>query len=70
MTKGGKQIVLTLSNLVRPENIGSLLDYNDKWMISGTKLKITIENLGAHWFQELAGSIEALGIKKEVKKKA
>lgn len=67
LTKGGKQIVLTMSDKVRPENIGSLLDYNDKWMISGTKLKIAIEDLGAHWFQELAGSIEALGQKKVVK---
>ncbi len=58
---GGKQIVLTMSNQVRPENIGSMLDYNENWQISGAKLKIPIETLGAHWFEELIGSIRALG---------
>lgn len=65
-SRGGKQIVLSMSDKVRPENIGSLLDYNDKWLISGTKLKISIESLGAHWFEELINSIEALSKEKKV----
>lgn len=59
----GKQIVLTLSKQVKPTNIISLLNHNDKWQISGTKLKINLEYLGAHWFQELIHSVEALSQK-------
>jgi hypothetical protein len=39
----------------------ALLDHNPKWQISGTKLKMPIEDLGAHWFAELLNSAEALG---------
>jgi transcription-repair coupling factor len=65
-SKTGKMIVLSMSDKIRPENIMNLLDYNDKWQISGTKLKITLEDLGAHWFAELAKSIESLSKKKKV----
>jgi transcription-repair coupling factor (superfamily II helicase) len=61
----GKQIVLTLSKQVKPTNIISLLNHNEKWQISGTKLKINLEYLGAHWFQELIQSVEALSQKAE-----
>jgi hypothetical protein len=61
----GKVIILTMSNKVRPENIMNLLSTNDKWQISGTKLKVNIEDLGAHWFLELTRSIEALSKKLE-----
>lgn len=63
----GKQIVLTLSKQVKPTNIISLLNHNDKWEISGTKLKINLEYLGAHWFQELIYSVQALSQKVEPK---
>ncbi|MBN1494173.1 transcription-repair coupling factor [Candidatus Peregrinibacteria bacterium] len=56
----GKQIVLTMSKLVRPENIVKLLDFNKKWIISGTKLKINIEDLGLHWFDELKENVKKL----------
>jgi len=62
-SRGGKQIVLTISDKVRPENIMSMLEYNNKWMISGTKLIIHIEDLGAYWFTELSMSIEKLSKK-------
>lgn len=63
----GKQIILTLSKQVKPTNIISLLNYNEKWEITGTKLKINLEYLGAHWFQELINSVEALSQKVEPK---
>lgn len=56
----GKQIVLTMSKQVKPENIMSLLDHNPKWIISGTKLKISIEDLGLHWFDALKENIKKL----------
>lgn len=64
----GKQIILTISNQVKPTNIISLLNHNEKWVISGTKLKINLEYLGAHWFQELINSVEALSQKIEPQK--
>lgn len=62
--KGGKMVVMTMSDLVKPENIVNLLDHNDKWQISGNKLKVPMEELGPHWFTQLLGSVEALGQKK------
>lgn len=59
-TAQGKQIVLSMSKRVRPENIMSLLEYNKKWLISGTKLKINIEELGVHWFDELKENVKKL----------
>ncbi|MFC1655742.1 transcription-repair coupling factor [Patescibacteria group bacterium] len=56
----GKQIVLTMSKTVRPENIMKLLEHNAKWLISGTKLKIDIEDLGLHWFDALKESVKKL----------
>ena len=56
-----KEIILHLSNLVKPENIMNLLDYNHKWMISGNKLKIKFEDLGFQWVEELITSLKKLG---------
>ncbi|MFC1647377.1 transcription-repair coupling factor [Patescibacteria group bacterium] len=56
----GKQIVLSMSKKVRPENIMNLLEYNPKWIISGTKLKINIEDLGLHWFDALKDNVKKL----------
>ncbi len=56
----GKQIVLSMSKKIKPENIMALLDYNAKWIISGTKLKISIEDLGLHWFDALKINVKKL----------
>ena len=56
----GKQIVLAMSKKVRPENIMNLLEYNSKWLISGTKLKIPIEELGVHWFDAIKNNVKKL----------
>jgi transcription-repair coupling factor (superfamily II helicase) len=58
-----RQIVLHMSSHVKPENIMSLLDENSKWIISGTKLKIKIKDLGVSWVEELKKSLAALGKK-------
>lgn len=55
-----KQVVLTMSKKVKPENIMNLLEYNPKWVISGTKLKIEIEELGVHWFNALKENVKKL----------
>lgn len=65
LSKVGKMIILTMSDKIRPENIMNMLDYNQKWQISGNKLKIALEDLGAHWFAELVASVEALGEAKQ-----
>lgn len=67
-SRGGKQIVLTMSDQVRPANIMNMLDHNDKWKISGTKLMIHMEELGAHWFTALVTCIEKLAEEIQVKK--
>ncbi len=56
----GKEIVLHLSGLVKPENIVNLLEYNSKWYVSGTLLRIKIEDLGMHWFDALRESVKRL----------
>jgi hypothetical protein len=61
-----KQIILHMSNLVKPENIMNLLDYNNKWMISGNKLKIKIESLGFQWVDELKNCLKKLAEKIKV----
>ncbi|HAU39584.1 MAG: transcription-repair coupling factor, transcription-repair coupling factor (superfamily II helicase) [Candidatus Peregrinibacteria bacterium GW2011_GWF2_43_17] len=60
-----RQIVLTMSDKVKPENIMNLLEYNPKWIISGTKLKCKIANLGVHWTDELAECFKKLAGKVE-----
>jgi len=61
----GKEVVLHMSGLVKPENIMNLLVYSPKWYISGTRLRVNVANLGMHWVDELkeclvklAGSIK------------
>lgn len=58
-----RQIVLHMSEKVRPENIMSLLEYNNRWIISGTKLKISFQALGVSWVEELKRCLHALGKK-------
>ncbi|EKD92658.1 MAG: hypothetical protein ACD_28C00372G0012 [uncultured bacterium] len=61
--KGERQLILSMSDLVRPENILSLLEYNSKWLVSGSKLKISFEVLGVSWVDELKESLRRLGKK-------
>ncbi len=65
----GKEISLHLSGLVKPENIVNLLEYNSKWYISGTRLRVKIEDLGMHWFDELRESVKRLTQSINAKKK-
>jgi transcription-repair coupling factor (superfamily II helicase) len=61
--RGEREIVLTMSERVRPENILNLLDYNAKWLVSGMKLRIKFESLGVNWVDELKESLKRLGKK-------
>lgn len=61
-----KEILLQMSNLVKPENIMNLLEYNHKWMISGNKLKIKLEDLGFQWLDELNSCLRKLAEKAKV----
>ncbi len=56
----GKQVVLSMSKNVKPENIMSLLEFNNKWQISSENLKIYINDLGVHWIESLIQSLQAL----------
>jgi transcription-repair coupling factor len=58
-----KEIVLHMSNLVKPENIMNLLDYNHNWMISGNRLKVKIADLGFNWVEELSTCLKKLAEK-------
>ena len=60
-----KQIVLTMSSLVKPPNIMSLLNYNMKWIISGNKLKLPLDELGVDWLKGLKDNIKQLTKKVE-----
>ncbi|OGJ54452.1 hypothetical protein A2336_01600 [Candidatus Peregrinibacteria bacterium RIFOXYB2_FULL_41_88] len=55
-----RQIILTMSDKVKPENIMNMLEYNPKWIISGTKLKCKFNDLGVHWVDELAECLKKL----------
>ena len=70
----GKEIVMLMSSKVKPENIMNLLEHNPKWMISGNKLRIKIEDLTTQWIdmlksclQWLAGSIKVVEKSEEKK---
>lgn len=63
----GKEVVLHVSKKVKPENIMNLLEYKPKWYVSGTRLRIKIEELGLHWFDELRESVKKLSGKIKVK---
>jgi len=58
-----RQIILQMSEAVKPANIVNLLEENPKWIISGTKLKISFQNLGVSWIEELKKGLVALGKK-------
>ncbi len=58
-----RQIVLHMSDQVKPANIMALLEHNEKWIISGSKLKISFKDLGLNWVAELQKSLKALAKK-------
>jgi len=58
-----RQIVLSMSEDVKPENIMSLLQVCPSWLISGSKLKISFVALGMNWVEGLRKSLQALGKK-------
>lgn len=60
-----KEIVLHVSKKVKPANIISLLEKNSKWVISGSRLRINIKDLGDQWFGGLKDSIVALSEAKQ-----
>lgn len=65
----GKEVVIHMSGLVKPENIMNLLEHNSQWRIVGTRLRINISELGLHWFDELRDSVKKLSKSiKDVKK--
>ncbi|MDF2379259.1 MAG: transcription-repair coupling factor [Candidatus Gracilibacteria bacterium] len=65
--KGKKQIVLTMGKNMKPQQIGKLLDYEPKWQITGTSLKIPMQSLGFDWLQKLKKSLEVMS--KRIQKK-
>ena len=58
-----KQIILYMSDAVKAENVVNVLQYNNKWLVSGSKLKIYTRELGMHWFDELKESVKKLSKK-------
>ena len=58
-----REIVLYMSKRVKPANIISLLEYNPKWIISGSRLRVNISDLGEKWFEGLRKSLDVLSRK-------
>lgn len=61
MEKFHQQVVLYMSDRVKPINIARLLQYNPQWQISGMKLRIGIDSLGLSWVDELKECLVRLG---------
>ena len=61
--RGERILVLSMSDQVRPENNLSLLEFNKKWLVSCSKLKITFEDVGVNWVDGLKESLKELGKK-------
>jgi transcription-repair coupling factor len=58
-----KEIVLHMSKRVKPANIISLLEFNPKWAITGSRLRINMQDLGDNWFNGLNSSVKSLAKK-------
>jgi len=56
-----REIVLQTSKKVKPGNVINLLEFNSKWMVSGSRLKINVRDLGDRWFDGLLASVNKLG---------
>lgn len=62
--KNRKEIVMVMSDEVKPKEIMQLLDHNDQWVISGDKLKIGLPDLGESWFSDLMENVRVMvGVK-------
>lgn len=57
---GQKQVILSMGKNMQPMQIMKLLDYNAKWQITGTTLRIGMKELGFAWLEGLRESLEAL----------
>jgi transcription-repair coupling factor len=55
-----KEIVLVMSDRIRPANIASLLQHRPEWQISGTRLRVPIGQLGMNWFDTLMDDVGKL----------
>lgn len=64
---GKKDLVLSMGKNMKPEQIGRLLEFEPKWQITGTSLKVPLHELGFDWIQKLKKSLKAMS-KKEFKK--
>ncbi|MBI5753921.1 transcription-repair coupling factor [Candidatus Peregrinibacteria bacterium] len=58
-----KDIVLQMSGKVKPANIVNMLEYNSKWQIVGTRMRVNVKELGYAWFPELIKNVEKLAEK-------
>lgn len=50
-----------MNKQMKPENIFCLLNFNNKWFISGDRLKVSLDDLGKEWYNALKDSLRALG---------
>lgn len=57
---GLREINLIMGKQMKAENIFSLLNYQQKWFISGDRLKIRLDDLEKDWYNALKGSLLAL----------
>ena len=67
---GSKTITLAMGKNMQPLQIISLLDFNDKWQVSGSVLKISLHDLGFNWIEALKEALRKLGESKITKKSA
>ena len=58
-----KEIVLHMSGRVKPANIINLLEYNSKWQIVGSRLRVNMKDFGEKWLEELIKCVGRLGEK-------
>ncbi len=58
--KEKQEIVLQMGSKVKPENIVNMLNYNQYWRITGTRLRIKTAELGNDWVKGLEESLKAL----------
>lgn len=65
--KEKQEIVLQMGSKVKPENIVNMLNKNQFWRITGTRLRIKTAELGVDWVKGLEESLKALAgtVKKE-----
>lgn len=57
---GTKVAALTMGKNMQPLQIVTLLDFNDKWQVSGSTLKINMQDLGFNWIEAIKESLQKL----------